>query len=168
MAYFTYAVINTITNRSYFGFSSLTPAVRQMYHWSYLFSYKRHPNKEMQADAIEYGPSAFQFVVFETNLTKAQALEAETTAISDNSKTTYNDRKSGNPTPSRRGNQKYKLDGSPDGIWAILTMPQVEKIRELRGKMKGYEIAKMFNVSPPLISKVFKPSYGNYGKNIPL
>lgn len=168
MTYFTYAVINTITNRAYFGFSRLAPMTRQMYHFSYLFNYKRHPNKEMQADAILYGPSAFQFVVIESNLTKDQALQAETTAISDNSKTTYNDRKSGNPTASRRGNQKYNLDGSADGIWAILTVSQVEKIRELRGQMKGYKIAEMFNVSPSLISRVFKPSYGNYGKNIPL
>ena len=59
-----YAIINKVTGRTYVGKATVTFGERWSSHKSLLRS-RRHRNKDLQTDWIEYGEQAFEFSILE-------------------------------------------------------------------------------------------------------
>ena len=136
MQHAIYTITNIENGRQYFGMTKNVTS-RWYLHVKHL-SAGRHANKALQADFDKIGLTKFTFQIIEEfdSREEADAKETELIVLTPHC---YNERKCPTATGTR----------SP---WAKADL--IAKVQALKGKLKGYEIAEKFGVSPSLISSI--------------
>lgn len=162
--YTVYCLFCLATGREYFG-STKNLEYRVKMHLAYLFEYARHPNKELQADALAFDEADFEVRTIRRNLSKTRARALEVRLIHENP-LCYNVIKSTKPIRKNNGGSRCPTATVRASAWAFLTKAQVQEIKDLSTEFYGYELAQKFGVSPSTITKVLNGTYGHNGLNI--
>lgn len=137
MTFTTYMLRTTGDTKVYFGFTETTVATRMGMHMR-LFSLGRHFNKELQAIYNEQ-PNDWVIVPINTFSSKDQALADETRLVEMFGAQATNVYK--NPTKQVLHHAK-------------ITSAVAAEILALKGELRNYEIAEMFDVSTASVTAI--------------